>query len=70
MATALSSPANQRRLSSPKRIASIIAKGVSTRRSQTRYAVGFGVKPLIFLHSVLPDRWFDALLRRICGMPS
>jgi NAD(P)-dependent dehydrogenase (short-subunit alcohol dehydrogenase family) len=70
LATSLSSEAHRRRLSSPELIANTIAKAVSTRRSRTRYAVGFGVKPLIFLHSVLPDRWFDALIRQGFGMPS
>jgi len=70
VATVLSSEASQRRLSPPELIANTIAKAVSTRHARTRYAVGFGVKPLIFLHSVLPDRWFDAILRRMSGMPS
>jgi hypothetical protein len=29
--------------------------------TKTRYAVGYGAKPKIFLHGVLPDRTFDTL---------
>jgi hypothetical protein len=39
-------------------------------KPQTRYAVGFGAKPMIFLHDVLPDRTFDVVMRRVTGVPS
>jgi len=41
---------------------------VSARRSRTRYAVGAGAKPAIFLRKVLPDRVFDAILRLGMGV--
>jgi NAD(P)-dependent dehydrogenase (short-subunit alcohol dehydrogenase family) len=65
------SPANGRtRQSPPSLIADTIAKAVTARRPKTRYAVGFGAKPMIFMHAVLPDRGFDALMRRATGIPS
>lgn len=70
VAASLSSEAMQRRSSSPELIARTIASVVTARRPRTRYAVGFGAKPLIFLHSLLPNRWFDAFIRRAVGVSS
>jgi len=39
------------------------------RRPKTRYGVGFGAKPLIFLRRLLSDRAFDNLMRRAAGFP-
>lgn len=47
-----------------------ITKAVTARRPKTRYAVGYGAKPIILMHDVLPDRAFDALIRRATGVPS
>ncbi|MGW6198743.1 oxidoreductase [Kribbella sp. NPDC055110] len=70
VADSLSSESNQRRASAPELIARTIAKAVRARKPNTRYAVGFGAKPLIFLRDVLPDRTFDAVVRRAVGVPS
>ncbi|MBE1581836.1 oxidoreductase [Nonomuraea angiospora] len=70
VADSLSSEANERRLSAPELIADTIVKAVKARRPRTRYAVGFGAKPMIFLHGVLPDRTFDAFMRRVTGVPA
>ncbi|MEW2306035.1 hypothetical protein AB0958_39815 [Streptomyces sp. NPDC006655] len=43
---------------------------VRARRPKTRYAVGFGAKPMIFLHKTLPNRTFDAFMRRATGVPA
>jgi hypothetical protein len=70
MAESLSSEATQRLSSPPKLIANTIAKAVTARRPRTRYAVGFGAKPMIFLHSILPNRWFDSFMRLFTGVPA
>jgi NAD(P)-dependent dehydrogenase (short-subunit alcohol dehydrogenase family) len=70
VAESLSSEANRRRLSPPTLIADTIARAVTARRPKTRYAVGYGARPMILLHSVLPNRWFDALMRRATGVPA
>ncbi|WP_027929182.1 oxidoreductase [Amycolatopsis thermoflava] len=70
VADSLSSEANERRLSSPDLIAKTIVKSVRARRPKTRYAVGFGAKPMIFLHNTLPNRTFDAFMRRATGVPA
>jgi len=48
-------------------IADAVAKAVSARRPRTRYRVGYGARPLIFLSRVLPDRVFDAVITRSSG---
>ena len=70
MAESLASNTNRRRQSPPTLIANTIAKAVTARRPKTRYAVGFGAKPLIFMRGLLPDRGFDAVIRRATGLPS
>lgn len=49
--------------SPPELIARTIRKAVTARRPRTRYAIGFGAKPLIAAHAVLPDRAYDAMMR-------
>ena len=70
VAASLTSDATARRSSPPTLIADTIAKAVTARRPKTRYAVGYGAKPIIFLHGILPDRAFDAFIRRATGVPS
>jgi short-subunit dehydrogenase len=70
MAELMVSAASRRRQSPPELIGKTIAKAVTARRPKTRYAVGYGAKPMIFMHSVLPDRAFDAFMRRVIGIPA
>jgi NAD(P)-dependent dehydrogenase (short-subunit alcohol dehydrogenase family) len=70
MAESMVSDASRRRQSPPELIGKTIAKAVTARRPKTRYAVGYGAKPMIFMHSVLPDRAFDAFMRRVSGIPA
>jgi NADP-dependent 3-hydroxy acid dehydrogenase YdfG len=67
MAKTLGADARRPR-SSPDVIANAVAKAVTARRPRTRYAVGFGAKPLIGLRRVLPDRAFDAVIARVTGL--
>ncbi|MBX7551679.1 oxidoreductase [Streptomyces sp. NPDC004232] len=69
VATSLRSEANANRNSPPSVIADAIGKAVTTRRPKTRYATGFGARPLITLRRVLPDRVFDTAISRAVGMP-
>jgi NAD(P)-dependent dehydrogenase (short-subunit alcohol dehydrogenase family) len=70
VAESLSSESTRRRSSPPELIGKTIARAVTARRPRTRYAVGYGAKPMIALHDVLPDRWFDAFILRATGVPS
>jgi NAD(P)-dependent dehydrogenase (short-subunit alcohol dehydrogenase family) len=69
MAKTLGAEAGSGRTSPPTVIADAIAKAVTARRPRTRYAVGFGAKPLIGARRVLPDRAFDTLIARATGLP-
>lgn len=70
VAASLTSEAIRRRSSPPTLIADTIARAVTARRPKTRYAVGYGARPMIFLHGVLPNRAFDAFILRATGVPS
>jgi len=71
MATSLeeSSQPDARRTSPPSVIADAVLKASTARHPRTRYSVGFGARPLIFLSRVLPDRLFDTLVLRSSGVP-
>ncbi|OHV40903.1 short-chain dehydrogenase/reductase [Parafrankia soli] len=59
------------RMTSPTSvIAKAVTKAATARRPHTRYRVGFGARPLIFLSKILPDRTFDALVKRSSGVPA
>lgn len=49
-------------MSNPSVVAKAIEKAVGQGRPKTRYVIGFGAKPLIFLHAILPARCFDWLM--------
>jgi NAD(P)-dependent dehydrogenase (short-subunit alcohol dehydrogenase family) len=69
VASALRSEANAKRNSPPSLIADAIGKAVTARRPKTRYATGFGARPLIGLRRLLPDRAFDTVISRAVGLP-
>lgn len=52
-------------LSKPELIAKTIVKAVQTKRPKTRYLIGFGAKPIVFLKTILPDRVYDKLMENI-----
>lgn len=68
VANSLAGEGNARFSSDPSVTAKAIGKAVTARRPKTRYAVGFGAKPLIGLHGMLPDRAFDGLIKRASGI--
>ena len=70
VAKALSSEGNEGRNSPPSVIADAVGKAVTARRPKTRYAVGFGARPLMAARAVLPDRAYDALITRATGVPT
>ena len=67
MASTLDSDLSAKWSSPPELIANAIGKAVTARRPKTRYTLGLGAKPLLFLRRWLPDRAFDALIRRVSG---
>jgi NAD(P)-dependent dehydrogenase (short-subunit alcohol dehydrogenase family) len=57
------------RNSPPSVVADAIGKAVTAAKPKTRYAMGFGAKPLITARSLLGDRQFDAVISRAIGLP-
>jgi NADP-dependent 3-hydroxy acid dehydrogenase YdfG len=51
--------------SPPTVVANTIIRAVGARRPKTRYATGGGARTILFLRTILPDRTFDRLMRRI-----
>jgi NAD(P)-dependent dehydrogenase (short-subunit alcohol dehydrogenase family) len=56
--------------SQPDVVAKAVTKAATARRPPTRYAVGFGAKPLIWTRRLTPDRAFDAFIKRASGVPA
>jgi NAD(P)-dependent dehydrogenase (short-subunit alcohol dehydrogenase family) len=51
--------------SDPDVVAREIIKAIQAKRPQTRYAVGSGAKPLVFMSTFLPDRFNDWMMGAI-----
>lgn len=52
-------------LTDPKVIANTIVKASTASKPKTRYLIGYGAKPLVFLRRLLPDRLFDRIIQSI-----
>lgn len=52
-------------LSNPSVIAKAICKGVNKRHPKARYRTGMGSHSLVFLHWLLPSKWWDGLVRSL-----
>lgn len=70
MVKSLTDPASTRRNSPPTVVADAIGKAVTARRPKTRYAVGFGARPLLLTRRLITDRMFDRLITRATGIRS
>ncbi|MCL6333822.1 oxidoreductase [Pectobacterium carotovorum subsp. carotovorum] len=68
MADSMVGESSRKRQSSPQVIADTIAQAVNARRPKTRYAVGFGAKPMICIRRLLSDRLFDRFMRMATGI--
>lgn len=54
--------------SPPEVVANTIVKAVRVKRPRTRYPVGVWAKPLLLIRSLLSDRAFDRLIRKVYGI--
>jgi len=68
MAESMVGETSRKRQSPPELIADTIGKAVTASRPKTRYAVGFGAKPMIFMRGLLSDRAFDGFMRMATGI--
>lgn len=51
-------------MSNPLVISKAISKAVNSKKPRTRYLIGFGAKPIVFMHTILPTRVFDRIMMR------
>ncbi|AKK02377.1 oxidoreductase [Corynebacterium epidermidicanis] len=51
-------------ISDPAVVVKAMVQAVEAKRPKARYLIGFGAKPLVFAHAVLPNKLFDAIMRR------
>ena len=51
-------------LSDPAIISKAITHAIEAKKPKTRYLIGFMAKPAVLMHTVLPDRTFDKIIRR------
>lgn len=68
MAQSMVGEASVKRQSPPQLIADTIAKAAAASMPKTRYAVGFGARPMIFMRGILSDRAFDGFMRMATGI--
>ena len=54
-------------LSNPIGITKAISKAVNSNRPKARYLIGFMAKPLVFLHTILPTKVFDKIMKKLMG---
>lgn len=55
-------------LSSPKVIANAVRRGAESRHPKARYRRGAGAGSMVFLHWLLPAKWWDAIVRWVCSL--
>ena len=54
-------------LTPPSRLARCIAHAATCRHPRARYRKGFGSGSIVFWHTVLPARWWDAIMRGLAN---
>ena len=50
-------------LSAPRVVTRAISRAVNSQRPRARYRIGSGAFIMVFLHTVLPTRWWDGMMR-------
>lgn len=56
---------NGNMMSNPQVVVKATVKAVNARRPKPRYLIGFGAKPLVFAHAILPTRVFDFIMMHV-----
>ena len=47
----------------PEKVSEVILKAINSEKPKTRYLAGFLSKTLVFLHNILPNRYFDWVMK-------
>lgn len=58
---------SEKLFSKPEVVSRAIVKAVNARRPRTRYRVGMGAGFMVHAHTLLPTRWWDAMMRMMGG---
>jgi NADP-dependent 3-hydroxy acid dehydrogenase YdfG len=53
--------------SPPEAVAKVVSRSLKAHRPRTRYPAAGGAGPILFLRKILPDRWFDGVIRMMMG---
>ena len=56
--------------SEPEVVGKAIVKALLSRKPKTRYAIGGGAKPVLWMRRLLPDRGFDGVMLGLIGRAS
>jgi NAD(P)-dependent dehydrogenase (short-subunit alcohol dehydrogenase family) len=57
--------AGSRGLTTPETVARCIVKAATAARPRTRYLIGFGAKPMVYIQKLFGDRAYDKLARTV-----
>lgn len=52
-------------MTKPEAVAKKISCAVNKKHPKTRYLFGFGAKPLVFMHWILPNKVFDSIMKNM-----
>ncbi|MHA3066914.1 oxidoreductase [Lacticaseibacillus saniviri] len=52
-------------ITAPSKIGAVMAKAATAAKPRTHYLTGFGAKPSVFFSRVVPNRVFDAVIKRV-----
>ena len=58
---------NNKILTKPEIVAKNISKAVNKKHPKTRYLFGLGARPMVFMHTVLPNKVFDFIMIKMYG---
>ena len=56
---------NSSLMTKPEVIANRIVKAATVRRPRTRYLLGFGAKPMVYIQKIFGDKVYDAIVRSV-----
>ncbi len=55
-------------LTPPSVIAGCIVKAATVKKPRTRYLLGYGAKPAVYIHKLFGDRVYDAIIKKMYGL--
>lgn len=56
---------NSKLMTKPEIVAKKISYAVNRKHPKTRYLFGFGAKPMVFMHWILPNKLFDFIMKNM-----